>query len=189
MLRAIYKRLQERRARKIGRLLGKFVRKGDSVLDLGMGTGLVAERLQLGNDVNILGLDIHDCNITDIPLVINDPKNLPFRSDQFDVVLLISVLHHASNFVYLLTEAKRICKRSIIILEDVYSTETERIFIMFTDVISNCMGSLNMPFNFHREREWLVIFKKLGLELVHKQYQGIPWLNLFQRVLFVLEPQ
>jgi ubiquinone/menaquinone biosynthesis C-methylase UbiE len=169
-------------------LLGEFVRKGDSILDLGMGSGLVAKKLQLDNHINILGLDIQDRNITDIPLVINDPKNLPFRSDQFDVVLVISVLHHASNFVHLLTEAKRICKRSIIILEDVYSTETERILIMLTDVISNCMGSMNMPFNFRREREWLSIFKELDLELVYKQYQGIPWLNLFQRVLFVLQP-
>jgi ubiquinone/menaquinone biosynthesis C-methylase UbiE len=189
VLRAIYKRFQKTRARKICRLLGKFVGDGDSVLDLGMGNGLVAEQLRQGNDINVLGLDIEDHNITDIPLVINGPKHLPFKSNQFDVVLIISVLHHANNSVRLLTEAKRICKRNIIILEDVYSSEAERIFIMFTDVISNWVSSMNMPFNFHREGEWLSIFRKIDLELVCKQYEEVPWFGLFQRVLFVLQPQ
>lgn len=188
MFKAIYK-LQKKRAKKLVHLLGRFIKKGDNVLDLGMGDGLIAKQLQLNHDIKIMGLDVEDYNTTDIPLVINNSKRLPFRDRQFDVVLIISVLHHADNFTSLLAEAKRICKRCIIILEDVYSNIIERMAIILTDALSNFLNPMNMPFNFRREREWLSIFNTLNLKLLSKHQQEIPWFDWFQRVLFVLAPQ
>jgi ubiquinone/menaquinone biosynthesis C-methylase UbiE len=188
VFRSIYQKLQEKRAKNIAPLLGQVIKKGDNVLDLGMGNGLIAKQLLLNHDINILGFDLKDYNITDVPLVICDSKRLPFEDNEFDVVLMICVLHHASDFTYLLTEAKRICKGRMVILEEVYSTAIEKVVVTFMDVISNLLTPMNMPFNFCREQEWLSIFNNLGLEVVFKQPLTIHWLNLVQRVLFVLAP-
>jgi len=188
LFKFVYNKLQEKRARNIASLLGEFIKSGDNVLDLGMGDGLIAKQLQSNYDISIRGLDVKDNNITDVPLVIYNSKTFPFEDNQFDIVLIISVLHHTRNFAYLLTEAKRICKRRIVILEDVYSNTIEKVIIIFTDVISNLLTSMNMPFNFRREKEWLSVFNTLGLDVVSKQPQEVPWLDLFQRILFVLSP-
>jgi ubiquinone/menaquinone biosynthesis C-methylase UbiE len=188
VFKAIYRKQQEKRAQNIAHLLEQIIKKGDNVLDLGMGDGLIAKQLQLNHDINILGLDVEDYNTTDIPLVINNSNTLPFADSQFDVVLVISVLHHTNDFIHLLAESKRICKRRIVILEDVYSNIIEKAAIIFTDSISNLLSPISMPFNFRKEQEWLSIFSILGLKIVYQQQQKIPWFDWFKRILFVLTP-
>jgi len=88
VLKAVY-RLQRKRARNLARLLGQFIRKGDNILDLGMGNGFIAKQMQQNNDIGILGLDVKDYNITDVPLVISNSRRLPFRDSEFDIVFII----------------------------------------------------------------------------------------------------
>lgn len=74
-----------------------------SVLDVGCGTGLVAQILH-GKFSDLHGVDsslgmIEQARRRELPGVIfqiNDSKRLPFQDDRFDLVYSMSLLHHVS---------------------------------------------------------------------------------------------
>jgi SAM-dependent methyltransferase len=75
-------------------------------------------RDRLGCDV--LSLDVVDANKTDVPFRLFDGRTLPVGSGGFDVILLLYVLHHATDDAVLLREAKRVLadQGRVIVAED-----------------------------------------------------------------------
>ncbi len=88
------------------------------VLDIGTGTGFgldVAKDVLRGKATRFTGcdispemLDIASSRLNDAELVLFDGARLPFEDGAFDLVLLVSVLHHLRDPVPLLYEAARV---------------------------------------------------------------------------------
>lgn len=141
--------------------------EGKRLLDLGCGSGIVTKQIQEKTKIEVLGVDIEDQRIEKIPFKKFDGKNLPFKQNFFDIILISFVLHHTSNPLEVLKEAKRVGKK-IIIFEDTPENFLEKIRCFFHWFLWGVFSRNFVKFNFFSSQEWEEIFKKLELKLVEK---------------------
>lgn len=156
------------KARKIEKHSRPYI-KG-KVLDLGAGRCLIAKEIMLKHNKKkseVACCDVIDVNKTDLKLTLYDGKKLPYKTNQFDTVIIAYVLHHCDRPFAVLKEALRVCRGKIIIFEDTEMGPFKKI----VDSAVNKMNSkeINIPMNFMTERQWLATFKRMGLKLVHKE--------------------
>jgi len=148
---------------------------GETVLDIGTGNGKVAESVfNSGKKVELC--DIIDYNKTSLPIKIyKDNSLLPFENNSFDCLLILTVLHHSKNPLFLLNETIRVTKKRIIILETVHLTEEERKVNSFFDWFNNRVlnDALPVPLNFKSPKEWKKIFEEHKLNLIKETDLGI----------------
>jgi ubiquinone/menaquinone biosynthesis C-methylase UbiE len=111
-------RVYKHRARWTWRRLRPWIAPGDRVLDVGAGDCRLDPLLQEKMGCDVVPVDVDDYNRTALPLTLFDGRHLPFPDDSFDVVLLIFVLHHAAEPEVVLREARRICRRRVVVFED-----------------------------------------------------------------------
>lgn len=136
-----------------------------SILDLGCGSGLFAKALQqLPNVSLVCGVDVIDYCKTDIPFKqYSEGSTIPCEDNSFDITFIVEVLHHSDNAIHLLTEARRVTKKSIIVFEDVVTSKLRLRFMRMFDILMNMRHGVNTPLNFRAEDEWLKIFSQLQL--------------------------
>lgn len=155
-------------AARISAQLKGHLKPGDKVLDIGSGTGFVAERITKDYQINIQCVDIHNSNRTNLKFTIYDGIKLPFVDRSFDVVLLIFVLHHCANPLQILEEAKRVCapKGKIILMEDTYYNRFEKLLVYLHGKAFNWLFKINNQAVFYSEWEWLKLLKELNFQIV-----------------------
>lgn len=105
----------EGRRRLLRRVMGSWIGKGYTILDIGCGTGKELEFL--GKYGKVWGIDksakaVAYCQAHKLKRVVKaDATKLPFGSESFDRVVLLDVLEHIKNAPMALKEAKRVLKR------------------------------------------------------------------------------
>ena len=150
------------RARFYAKKLQPLIKEGNKVLDIGAGSGYLAEILS--KKANVTMIDICDYNQTDLPLLLYEGNKLPFPDNLFDVGLFITVLHHTPNPPETIREAKRVCKR-VIIIEEVYSSILSRLHMDLWEWFWNKTSRITTFYNFHSKEEWMRIFKELNFKV------------------------
>jgi len=167
--------LYERNARNaanMAKTCAPFITNNGKVVDVGVGNGMIAAKLKQLRNIDIIGIDIVDYNKTDVPFKLYDGIKIPFEDEEFDVALIIQVLHHCDNPRELLKEARRVAKK-IVIVEDVYLTKMHLKAMKLYDLLANFRHDVNVPFNFRNNEEWLELFRELGLEVLeNRTHQG-----------------
>lgn len=146
------------------RLIERFVPAGARVVDIGCGHGHVVELLKRrGNDA--VGVDLVDMSLFKavVPTV-TDGDRLPFRDNEFDVALLMTMLHHTPDPDALIAEAARVAGR-LVIVEDV------PLGALHMRVIKAMDSLLNLEFKGHPHTNrddagWRAAFARLGLAVV-----------------------
>jgi 2-polyprenyl-3-methyl-5-hydroxy-6-metoxy-1,4-benzoquinol methylase len=188
MIKKAKRFFNKKRAEKISNIIYPFLSRGGKILDLGCGDMLVAESLKKKLDLEIVGIDVIDANLTSLPLKLYNGVKIPFDNKSFDITYISFVLHHTKNIEKLLSESIRITKKRIIILEDVYEDKLDLLMTKFWD-FGNILTSLSMdlPLNFKREREWVRLFGKLKVKKVKVKKIYPSSLNLIKHRLFVLD--
>jgi len=164
-----------------------FIEKGSKILDLGCGSGIAGKTFQEFFQADLLGVDIKDRRINDIPFKLIDGKTLPFPENSFDIVLINYVLHHSRDPIALLNEAKRVTRDKIIIYEDLTQGCLSKLFcwlhgISFDKLFGNptktsfntelpkeAKGKMRTKFSFASEKGWEKIFKGLELNVIFKK--------------------
>lgn len=107
------------RVQDILRKIIPYFHKEDRILDICAGSCEIAKIL-INNGFQVKPIDVVNKSIyKDFSPIIYDGKRLPFKDNSFDVVLLITVLHHTKNPEEILREAARVATR-IIVMEDLY---------------------------------------------------------------------
>jgi ubiquinone/menaquinone biosynthesis C-methylase UbiE len=101
----------------------------DSVLDVGTGTGVFAEAFAK-EKVRVVGIDSDPDVLATARRFVPDAsfqtavaENLPFEDGSFDLVFLGHVLHETDEPVSALTEARRVARKRVVILEWPYTAE------------------------------------------------------------------
>lgn len=168
-----------------------FIEKGSKVLDLGCGSGIAAQTLKDNFSVKVIGTDIKDLRIKKIPFDLYDGKRLNFSNSEFDVVFISYVLHHCSSPEAVLKEAKRVCKKRVIVFEDIAEGFISKTISFFHQITYNPFF-LNKKQNklfLNNYEEWMDLFKRLGFRISFKKYKFDKFFWNFpqKRAMFVLE--
>jgi ubiquinone/menaquinone biosynthesis C-methylase UbiE len=181
------------RSDKIGRnvafnYLKNYLKKSDTILDVGSGTGIIAQLIKEKIGANIKCIDVIDISKTDIPLKIYDGKNIPYKNNSFSAVMCNFVLHHCEDLEKVIEEMKRVSKSKILILEDIPESLFDKFFIKFHALFSKISyGSKNMEF--YNIKGWKNIFRKHKLKLhkIVKIKRFMPFWYPVTRRLFILK--
>ncbi len=178
-----------------GSKIAPHLAAGQTVLDLGAGTGFMARWLRERTRVVPTTADVVEYGNRDrsIPFIKQeDPFTVPVEDGAFDVVLLMFVFHHIEPYedqFLLLDEAIRIARRRVIITEDTPRTRTDRIFNTGWDWLLNRRHGVPTPFTFRNVAEWTPIFKERDLSLAAVETYRPMWptLKTYPHTLFVLD--
>jgi ubiquinone/menaquinone biosynthesis C-methylase UbiE len=178
-----------------GRRIAPHLEPGQSLLDLGAGTGFMARWLRDHSGVRPTLTDLVNYPNRDPELAFihqRDPGHVPVDAGSFDVVLLMFVLHHmprTEDQERLLDEAVRIAKRRVIVAEDTPTSRVDHLFNVAWDWVLNLRHGVPTPFTFRSVDAWEQSFKERDLSIAHVEtYRPLwPTLGMYHHTLFVLD--
>ena len=164
-----------------------FIKEGSKILDLGCGSGIIGNHFQQYFKGELMGVDIKDQRIVNVPFQVYNGVFLPFSENHFDVVLINYVLHHCQNPSATLEEAKRVVKDKIIIFEDLAEGILAKLICKIHGISFDFLFQRNKETgNFKKGDEWEKIFENLGLKLIfEKRVSSI--FDPVKKKLFILE--
>lgn len=168
---------------KYARIARHLSREG-RLLDIGTGNGgLVAGLRQDGFTVDTV--DVKDISFFPaVKPVIYDGKTLPYAEASFDACTIITVLHHTPDPERILEEARRVTRKRIVIMEDIYRNPLQKHLTFFTDSLVN-LEFAGHPHTNRSDAEWRATFDRLGLKLVFRE--DFRTLLFFRQVVYVVE--
>ena len=174
-----------RRARIFLSHLSPHLTPNTRILDLGAGSCVICHFLTKSG-MCVTPLDIRNLSLVHgVNPMIYGGSRIPFQGEQFDVTLIVTVLHHTSDPESIICEARRVSRR-IIIVEDVYSTTLHKSMTLLEDSLAN-FEFCNHPHSNKTDTEWQRLFPRLGLRLEAVDYfTDAP---IFQHALYCLERQ
>jgi SAM-dependent methyltransferase len=154
-----------RRVRVLLSHLAPLLPENGTVLDVGAGDGHVARALMDARpDVTIEGIDVLVRPGTQIPVTDFDGSHVPFDDASFDAVLFVDVLHHATNGMTLLREARRVARQAVIIKDHRCDGFLARPTLRFMDAVGNRRHGVALPHAYWSSGEWQRNFAEVGLE-------------------------
>lgn len=148
------------------------------MLDVGAGTGLLAQALSEAIGVRPTLVDVVTKNRTRLPFVLYDGARLPFPDHAFDVALIAFVLHHAADPDRVLAEARRVGRR-LVVLEDTYRSIAERTAASWIDWIQNHGAGIAPAWGRLTPDGWIAFFTRHGRP-VHVEEIPPKWLGVFR---------
>ncbi len=183
----IFSEVYEMAAKKMCLHCKGFIKEGSKILDLGCGSGIIGKNFQKYFKGDLVGVDIKDQRIVNIPFQVYNGVSLPFSENYFDVVLINYVLHHCQNQKVILEEAKRVVKDKIIIFEDLAEGILAKLICKIHGISFDFLFQKNKETgNFKKGDEWKKIFENSGLKLVfEKRVSSI--VDPVKKKLFILE--
>jgi SAM-dependent methyltransferase len=165
-------------------MLRDYVRQGDSILDVGCGTGYLSKYLNEMYAVEPMGVDVKDFREHPISFRSFDGTLIPFPERAFDHVVISYALHHAHDPRTLIQECRRVARRSIIVFEDLPDHLFGRL-ILFLHV---SIFALSYPFRPAKSAHYRSALNRLGDHATNVVRIAIPpkWLHvLYPRFLLV----
>jgi ubiquinone/menaquinone biosynthesis C-methylase UbiE len=176
-------RLGEPRGQSMLEDFEEFLHPGETLLDVGTGIGNAAVLL-LDKGYALTPLDVVNLTFTPkITPVIYDGEHMPFKNNQFETALILTVLHHTASPDTVLKEAKRVARR-IIVTEDVYFNIWHKYATYFMDSLLN-LEFKGHPHTNRTDGQWKATFKRMGLKLKHEK--SMKSFIVMRHKLYVLE--
>ena len=155
------------RNKKLLKLIYNDLIDSSSILSVGCGTGFIENYVASRNKkIKIKGVDVIVPKKTYIKVKKYNGKKIPFKSNSFDVVMFLDVLHHTNNIKDLMCEAKRVTKKVILIKDHYYNTKFDNFLLKVADYIGNKGFGINLNYNYLKEGEWLSLIKQLKLKII-----------------------
>ncbi len=167
MIGALHEKLvHQNRVHTLATAIAELLPTDAKTLDVGSGDGELDRHLaELRPDVQIQGVDVLVRAGTRIPVRAFDGTRIPDADDSFDVVLLIDVLHHTTDPVVLLKEARRVARHSVIIKDHCRDGLLAGPTLRFMDWVGNARHGVALPYNYWPRSRWLATFRELKLDI------------------------
>ncbi len=155
----------KRRVRVLSSSIAKLTPQNSTILDIGCGDGLIDKRIiEQRPDIKITGLDILVREKTFVEVIKFDGESIPFQDNQFDCAMFIDVLHHTTDPMILLKEAKRIAKKFIIIKDHLRDGFLSNETLKLMDWVGNARHNVVLPYNYWQKKQWEKAFFELNLK-------------------------
>jgi SAM-dependent methyltransferase len=98
-----------------------------------------------------------------IPIHAFDGNRLPLEENSADIVMLVDVLHHATDPMRLLREARRVAAQAIIIKDHRLSKTGARAILTLMDWVGNRPQGVSLPYNYWSTDRWREAWSQLDL--------------------------
>ena len=121
MLTSIFDAVMERRARQLMEQVSAWLPARGPVLDLGSGTGHLTARLERELGLEVVPADVSDLHVVGRPPVLVADGVLPFEQGTFSAALLFFMLAYPSDPAGVLSEAARVTRGPIIVVQSLHS--------------------------------------------------------------------
>lgn len=164
LLRFVHEPIYKRRIDVLSSLIVSQLQVGDKVLDIGCGSGMLgaavtgAQESPIG--ITYRGLEKVKRGGEPIEVIEHAIGPLPFRDQEFDVVILADVLHHEVQESSLISEAARVCKRTLVIKDHKPDGFLGFWRVCFLDWAANHPHEVKCLYRYHTRKEWLTIFEE-----------------------------
>lgn len=166
MHHAHFRLIHHRRITGLASCIGATLPPGATVLDVGSGDGLLAtEVMRRRPDVTMSGVDIIPRREAFIPVDLFDGQRLPYDDGAFDVVMFSDVLHHTTNQVELLAEARRVARRSVVVKDHLNERRIDEWCLRAMDWVGNRHNAVPLPYDYWAERRWRDELGRAGIEV------------------------
>jgi len=150
--------------------LNNGIRKNDRILDLGAGNSCLGQLLEKYHDCRVLNLEVARYQTQNrLPVVIYNGRDIPFKDSSFDIVLILFVLHHAEEPAQVLKEAKRICRRSVIVFEDYIESWHDLLHFRIFHELLAWNKTLTPPRHELNMGQWSQLAKEAGFKELRKR--------------------
>ncbi len=144
-----------------------------TILDIGGGWGFYHKPLQDRGHAHAV-IDVVNPGFQKCPVTVYDGDRIPFSDKSFDVSLLITVLHHIPDPEHVILEAKRVTRKRLIVVEDLFHHPLGKIWTSFRDQLYN-FEFFGHAGQFRSKPEWIEIFERCGFSLVREE-ERMTWL-------------
>ena len=153
---------------------------------MGCGDGHIGALIESHRpDVKVSGLDIAGREDAHIPVSEFDGLSIPLAARSVDVVMMVDVLHHASDPQKLLCEVARVAQRAVVLKDVTPLGPGSHLTLRVMDWVGNARHGVPLPYDFWSQAQWRDAFASLGLsvEATRRRF-GLypwPWLPLFEK--------
>lgn len=184
------------RSRILGPLIGSHLKSGETLLDVGGGTGFFARWLKDHAGVHATLSDIVDYAAdrdASLPFILQkDLRRVPAEDNSFDNVLLMFVLHHIDSAALqeqIVRETFRVARRRVLIVEDTPESPWDWAMNKSFDWALNVRHRIPTPYTFRSSADWSSTFAAMSLPLASlEKFRSVwPTFGLFRQALFVLD--
>ena len=167
LMRRMHRSVYDSRIRVLVDTICPHLQKGDRVLDVGCGTGALGQALmnslQCPPAIHVEGLERVRRGNEAIVVHEYDGVTMPMADTSVDVVMLADVIHHEEDPLRLLSEAKRVARRIVIIKDHRLGAFFAQQRISLLDWAANAPYGVPCLYRYNTLPQWTEWYKKLGL--------------------------
>lgn len=171
-------RVHQRRVRVLARHLSELIPANVCLLDVGSGDGLLASHvLAQRSDLKWVAIDPLARPKTHVPVQLFTGDRLPFADKEFDLVLMVDVLHHTEDPMVLLREAVRVARTGIVIKDHLREGFCAGPRLRFMDWVGNAAWGVRLPYNYWDAAQWKSAREQLHLQTEEQRFalELYPW--------------
>jgi ubiquinone/menaquinone biosynthesis C-methylase UbiE len=158
-----------------------LVPSAQKMLDVGASDGRIAVRVAERVGATIEGIDVELQPDARIPVTVYDGTTFPFADDQYDLVTIVDVLHHAGDPRAVLAEALRVTRPEgcVVIKDHVRRGRWSNVVLLTMDNSSNFGVHENTSGTYLTSSEWDSLLTDAGGRVEQKVWpfkiHDLPW--------------
>ena len=155
----------DRRRDRLVRALLSQLPSESSILDVGCGSGEIGSDLVAAGH-RVVGVETFAREECAIDMSIFDGQTLPFGDDEFDWVVIVDVLHHASDPDRVVAEARRVSSQGVIVKDHYAENRRQRGVLAAMDWVGNRQFGVGRDGAYLSRAEWAAVWSGAGLRVI-----------------------
>lgn len=153
------------RHRRLTEHLATSIAPDSHVLDVGSSCGRLAASLRDASGCRIQGVDVHLQSKSYIEVNRYDGTTLPHDDDSFDSVLMVDMLHHVEDIDRMMSEARRVARRHILIKDHYWRSRLDWWVLKQSDLFGNVPYGIQLRYNYLTPGGWRDLFRRHNLRV------------------------
>lgn len=145
----------------------------DANLNVGSGHGFFSDAARrAGIPMTSLEVAVPEGSIEPDQVVLYDGAHMPFEDRVFDAAIAMYVLHHTSDPARVLGEMKRVSRKRIVLVEELYRHLSGKLGLALLDLWVNSRGGLRSRIrwgSYLTRRRLLLLAEDGGWKVIHTQ--------------------